>query len=84
MNTAAFLVDPKKYFVDSYEEFQAFGGRCEYFHIECLRAERDNFLSERHVEMLYATLTASGLHRMGDSEKTKCKLTKWTRFRNRS
>ena len=30
--------------------------------------------------MIYATLTAWGMHRMGDSETTKTKLTDWERF----
>jgi len=30
--------------------------------------------------MLYATLTAWGMHRMGDAETTKTKLTDWERF----
>ncbi|MBI3812436.1 MAG: hypothetical protein HY283_09580 [Nitrospirae bacterium] len=80
INTDRFLADPKKYFSDSYNQFVAFGGPCVYFHLECLRAG-ETFLSERHIEMLYATLTAWGMHRMGDSEKTKTKLKDWKRFR---
>jgi hypothetical protein len=32
--------------------------------------------------MLYATLTAWGMHRMGDTDKTKTKLTEWKVFRD--
>lgn len=39
-----------------------------------------DFLADRHLEMLYATLTAWGMHRMGDSETTKTKLTNWDVF----
>lgn len=82
MNTPTFLAEQKQFFTDSYEQFEAFGGPCVYFHLECLRAGRDAFLSERHLEMLYATLTAWGLHRMGDTEITKTKLQGWKRFQD--
>jgi hypothetical protein len=80
MNESAFLADRKRYFEGSYAQFEAFGGPCVYFHLECLRAGREAFLSQRHLEMLYATLTAWGLHRMGDVETTKTKLKDWKRF----
>ncbi len=80
MNAAAFLADQKRYFDDSYAQFAAFGGPCEYFHLECLRAGGESFLSQRHLEMLYATLTAWGLHRMGDVGTVKTKLRDWKRF----
>jgi hypothetical protein len=51
-----------------------------YFHVECLRAAATAFLSVRHVEMLYATLAAWGMHRMGGTDGTKTKLTDWERF----
>lgn len=84
------LVERQKHYIDSsYKQFLDFGGPCVYFHAECLAEGRRNFLSPRHIEMLYATLTAWGMHRMGDSERTKTKLTDWERFsgsihRNRS
>jgi len=81
MNTTAFLADQRRYFENSYDQFCAFGGPCVYFHQECLRAGRTGFLSDRHIEMLYATLTAWGMHRMGDTETTKTKLTAWAEFR---
>jgi hypothetical protein len=80
MNTIQFLANQKTYFARSYEQFCAFGGPCVYFHLECLRAGREAFLSQRHIEMLYATLTAWGMHRMGDAEATKTKLTDWNCF----
>lgn len=80
MNTERFLADQKRYFSGSYEEFCSFGGPCVYFHEECLRAGTEGFLSRRHVEMLYATLTAWGMHRMGDPKTTKTKLTEWDCF----
>jgi hypothetical protein len=80
MNIEAFLTDQRTYFNRGYKEFCAFGGPCVYFHRECLRAGSDVFLSERHVEMLYATLTAWGMHRMGRATRTK--LVEWDRFRD--
>lgn len=80
MNAEPFIADQHKYFSGSYEQFALFGGPCVYFHQECLRAGRDAFLSLRHIEMLYATLTAWGMHRMGDAEATKTKLTEWDQF----
>jgi hypothetical protein len=81
INTERFIAGQNEYFTGSYERFAAFGGPSVYFHRECLAAGREAFLSTRHVELLYATLTAWGMHRMGDSEKTKTKLTDWERFR---
>lgn len=81
MNTAQFLVEPQKYLADGYAQFCAFGGPCVHFHVECLRAGAESFLSERHIEMLYATLTAWGMHRLGDSSVTKTKLPDWQTFR---
>lgn len=82
MNTARFLAHQRTYFAGAYEGFVMFGGPCVYFHNECLRASAEEFLSKRHIEMLYATLTAWGMHRMGDVEVTKTKLTDWDRFQN--
>jgi hypothetical protein len=78
MNTAKFLADHRTYFTDAYKGFCEFGGPCVYFHTECLLAGEKAFLSNRHVEMLYATLTAWGMHRMGDGNT---KLTTWDVFR---
>jgi len=61
VNTDKFIADQKRSFAGSYELFDKFGGPCRYFHDECLRAGLDKFLSERHIEMLYATLTSWGI-----------------------
>ncbi len=82
MNSERFLADQQTYFSGSYKGFCEFGGPCVYFHHECIRAGHEAFLSDRHIEMLYATLTAWGMHRMGDTEKTKTKLTEWRVFRD--
>lgn len=80
VNESEFLFNPAKYFADSYRTFVSFGGPSVYFHAACLEACREEFLSKRHLEMLYATLTAWGMHRMGDPETTKTKLTDWPTF----
>jgi len=80
MNAARFLADQQRYFAGSYEEFSSFGGPSVYFHNECLCAGTEAFLSQRHIEMLYATLASWGMHRMGDPEATKTKLTDWDCF----
>lgn len=82
MNTAVFLRDQRRYFENAYQQFRAFGGPCVYFHRECIRAGDADFLSNRHIEMLYATLTAWGMHRMGNANKTKTKLADWDSFRD--
>ena len=76
-NSARFLESPEQYFNGSYERFVKFGGPCVYFHHACLREATAAFLSERHIELLYATLTAWGMHRMGPHG---AKLTEWKRF----
>lgn len=58
-----------------------FGGPSTYFHQECIKAGKENYLGDRHIEMLYATLTAWGMHRMGDIEKTKAKLVDFEKFK---
>lgn len=80
MNTPRFMVDPSVYFAGAYDQFALFGGPSTYFHVECIRASREAFLSKRHVEMLYATLASWGMHRMGDTETTKTRLTDWDEF----
>ncbi|MGB2670475.1 MAG: hypothetical protein WA789_03045 [Candidatus Acidiferrum sp.] len=79
-NIDRFLANQQRYFSGSHNQFLAFGGPCVYFHEQCLVAGAENFLSLRHIEMLYATLTAWGMHRMGDSEKAKTRLTNWVPF----
>lgn len=80
MNTERFLADQQTYFSTAYDQFCAFGGPCVYFHRECLRAGEQDFASSRHIEMIYATLTAWGMHRMGNVNRTKTKLTEWETF----
>ncbi len=62
---------------NSYNRFLKFGGPSVYFHNECLRECKTGFLSKRHIELVYATLTSWGMHRMGNAYG---KLTKWDDF----
>lgn len=80
MNTERFLADEQTYFATAYDQFCAFGGPCVYSHRECLLAGEKEFASRRHIEMVYATLTAWGMHRMGNVDRTKTKLTDWEPF----
>ncbi len=82
MNQERFLADQQRYFTQSYEGFLTFGGPSVYFHNECLKAGNAAFLADRHIEMLYATLTSWGMHRMGDPTTTKTKLADWPSFRD--
>ncbi len=76
-NMDCFMKEPEKYFEDSYEQFKDFGGPSVYFHTECLAECESDFMSDRHIELIYATLTAWGMHRMGD---TNTKLKHWEEF----
>lgn len=42
-----------------------FGGPSLYFHQKALAFQQTEFLSDRHLEYVYATLVAWGMHRMG-------------------
>lgn len=44
---------------------ESFIGPSKYFSEQALKACHDDFLGERHIEMVYATLVAWGMHRMG-------------------
>jgi hypothetical protein len=72
---------------ESYQNFiphlenlhEDFGGPSVYFHQQALIECKQNFLSDRHIEMIYATLCAWGMHRMGD---TKTKMVSFAIFKN--
>ncbi len=42
-----------------------FPGPAKYFPEEALKSCKEEFLGDRHIEMIYATLTAWGMHRLG-------------------
>ncbi|MBN1463075.1 MAG: hypothetical protein JXQ69_06410 [Paludibacteraceae bacterium] len=58
--------------------FDDFGFPSQYFHIRAIDELNKDFLSESHIEMIYATLVSWGMHRMG---KTKTKLVSYDSFK---
>lgn len=56
-----------------------FGAPSIYFHQKALEWQQNDFLSERHLEYVYATLSAWGMHRMG---KTGAKMPDFDIFKN--
>ncbi len=71
----------KYYYNRSLEVLKEFGGPSVYFHIQAIREQETNFLSDRHIEMIYATLASWGMHRMGDPEDTKAKMVDFSDFK---
>ena len=69
------------YYKRSEEVLKEFGGPSIYFHVQSIREQEINFLSDRHIEMIYATLASWGMHRMGDPDSTKAKLVDFDDFR---
>ena len=55
------------YYRESLGVWRTFGGPSVYFHRKAIAAAREEFLSERHLEYIYATLASWGMHRMGAS-----------------
>ena len=45
---------------------EPFTGPAKYFPEEALKSCKEDFLGDRHIEMIYATLTAWGMHRLGE------------------
>ena len=69
------------YYSRSLSVFRDFGGPSIYFHIQAIKQQRLDFMSERHIEMIYATLASWGMHRMGDPNETKAKMVGFDDFR---
>ncbi len=72
----------KDYHEKSLMVLREFGGPSIYFHTQCIREKKQHFFSNRHIELIYATLTAWGMHRMGDPKKTKTKLVEFYDFKS--
>jgi hypothetical protein len=66
------------YYDRSLTVLNEFGGPSVYFHVQAIKEQGLNFMSERHIEMIYATLASWGMHRMG---KTKTKMVKYDTFK---
>lgn len=69
------------YYERSLDILKEFGGPSVYFHTQAIAEQKSRFLSDRHVEMVYATLSAWGMHRMGDSS-TKTKMVEFSIFKD--
>jgi hypothetical protein len=76
------LIRRLRYYYDrSLAVLKEFGGPSVYFHIQAIKEQESNFLSDRHIEMIYATLASWGMHRMGDPEETKAKIVEFDIFK---
>jgi hypothetical protein len=82
MNNEDELIRRLRYYYDlSLDVLKEFGGPSVYFHIQAIKEQETNFLSDRHIEMIYATLASWGMHRMGDPEETKAKMVEFDDFK---
>ncbi len=70
------------YYTKSLTILKDFGGPSIYFHVQAIREQENNFLSNRHIEMIYGTLASWGMHKMGDPTKTKAKMVDFIDFKN--
>ena len=69
------------YYKRSLEVFKGFGGPSVYFHLQSIKEQESNFLSDRHIEMIYATLASWGMNRMGNPEGVKTKIVEFSEFK---
>lgn len=69
------------YYKRSLEVMKEFGGPSIYFHVQAIKERETYFLSDRHIEMIYATLASWGMHKMGDPEITKAKMVEFPEFK---
>ena len=83
MNNEDELIRRLPYYYDlSLKVLKEFGGPSVYFHVQAIKEQEANFLSDRHIEMIYATLASWGMHRMGDPEETKAKMVEFDDFKH--
>jgi len=81
MNNEITLVNNiSEYYSKSCSVLNEFGGPSIYFHVQAIKEQKHNFMSDRHIEMIYATLASWGMHRMGDPKKTKAKMVDYDPF----
>ncbi len=69
------------YYSKSCSVLDEFGGPSVYFHVQAIKEQGHDFMSERHIEMIYATLASWGMHRMGDPTETKAKMVEFDSFK---
>lgn len=81
-NCEALVADLQTYYDQSVTVLQDFGGPSVYFHRQAIHEQATDFLSNRHIEMIYATLASWGMHRMGDPDETKAKMVDYDDFRS--
>ncbi len=81
-NEQELIHDFPRYYQESLNVLKEFGGPSVYFHVQCVKEQQSNFLSERHIELIYATLASWGMHRMGDPRTTKTKLHEYNDFKD--
>ncbi len=81
-NSDDLISNLRHYYKRSLEVLKDFGGPSIYFHIQAIKEQEADFLSDRHIEMIYATLASWGMHKMGDPEFTKAKLVNYPDFKN--
>lgn len=70
----------QQYYRLSLEVVKEFGGPSVYFHVQAILEQQEHFLSDRHLEMIYATLSSWGMHRMGN-QKNKTKMVEFSDFK---
>ncbi len=56
------------YYKKSNKLSEYFGGPSLYFHIRALEERKKEFLGNKHLEYIYATLASWGIHRMGETD----------------
>jgi len=81
-NSDDLISNLRHYYKKSLEVLKDFGGPSTYFHIQAIKEQEVDFLSDRHIEMIYATLASWGMHKMGDPKFTKAKLINYPDFKN--
>ena len=77
-NYSKLLSNTKMYYDASLIVANDFGGPSIYFHQKALEWQQKDFLSERHLEYVYAMLASWGMHRMG---KTGAKMPNYKDFK---
>jgi hypothetical protein len=80
-NEDALIANIGHYYKRSLEVMKECGGPLIYFHVQAIKEQETSFLSDRHIEMIYATLASWGMHKMGDPEITKTKLVEFPEFK---
>ena len=81
-NVSELLSNVTHYYKVSLQVLKDFGGPSIFFHIQAIKEQKLDFLSDRHLEMIYATLASWGMHKMGNPDFTRAKLVDFSDFKN--